>query len=138
MENTTASIPVTPQRPVLFTILGILSLIGGCLKLFAVLLGGSLLLLVLSKAGLFSVGFLVIVLGLITGVLLVIQGIGFLKMKKWLPSFLVVTFLVFLVSTILSYGDSAGSEGLGSKVISIAISGAVVWLTYQQKAIFKN
>lgn len=138
ITNTSTAVPVAPKRPTIFTILGFLALIGGCIKLFFVLIGGSVLIVLLNTSGLWSVGFFIVLVGLIGSLLLIIEGIGFLKMKKWLPLFIAASFVLLVINTALSYIDASNTQSLGETVFNFAIASAVVYATYKQKELFKN
>lgn len=141
METLTNQTPMAPaKRPLLFTVLGIFSLIGGIGSLLAVVLGTASLFLILAATenSFLSMLFIVFIIRAVVGVLLIIQGVGFLKMKKWLPTFVLVTVVTGAVGNILNFTSAAPGSSSSGTFLSIAIGVVILWLTYQQKELFKN
>ena len=124
----------TPQRPVLYTILGVLAIIGGvfsalgAMALFGFIAFGAPAVLLLL-AGL---------LMLASAALSFVSGVGFFKMKAYMPKLVLVLLALSVVGSILNYIESPENFQVLSQLIGLLIYGAVAWKVNQDKALFKN
>lgn len=123
-----------PQRPVLYTILGVLAILGG---IFTGL--GSLALFGLIALG--GPAVLIIIVGLIvllTAILYLVSGVGYFKMKAYMPKLVLVLLGLSVLGTILNYVQSPEGFQIGNQLFSLIVSGAIAWKVNQDKALFKN
>lgn len=123
-----------PQRPVLYTILGVLAILGGiftglgALALFGLIaLGGPAVLIII-------VGLIV----LLTAILYLVSGVGYFKMKAYMPKLVLVLLGLSVLGTILNYVQSPEAFQIGNQLFSLIVSGAIAWKVNQDKALFKN
>jgi len=122
------------KRPMLYTVLGVLALIGGVFTGF-----GALGLFALTTLGGPAVLFIILgVLALVTAVLYIVSGLGYMKMKSYMPKLVMALFGLAVLSTILSYVSAPEAFAWTNQIISLAINGAIVWKVNQDKALFKN
>lgn len=124
----------TAKRPVLYTVLGVLVIIGGVLTALGALaffgliaLGGPAVLLII-------VG----VLMLLSAVLYLVSGIGFFKMKSYMPKLVIALFVLAVLGAILNYVQAPEAFAWGNQIVSLIVNGAIVWKVNQDKALFKN
>jgi len=122
------------KRPVLYTVLGVLAIIGGVFTALAALgffgliaLGGPAVLLAVIG-----------VLMLLSGVLYLVSGVGYFKMKKYMPKLVMALFGLAVLGTVLNYIQAPEAFAWGNQIFSLAINGAIVWKVNQDKVLFKN
>jgi len=145
------------KRPIAFTILGWLSMIGGIisviqagLAIYTFYLGYTYL---SSKSSdlieAISLPFQALILGIpiILAILYFIEGMGFLKLKKWLPKLLLITLVLGFILQVIAYFDSVlylinPIGGLFKffvkDAITIWIGVGIVWYTFKKKNLFVN
>ena len=90
---------------------------------------------------------LILGIPIILAVLYFIEGIGFLKLKKWLPKLLLITLIIGFVLQVIAYFDSVvylvkPIYGLFiffiKNAIVLWIGVAIVWYTFKKKSLFIN
>lgn len=131
------------KSPGIFKILGILSIIAGCLNVLATL--GIFFFVYLFFSGenislvtqLYAWG--VILLYVAMSILAFVQGVGFLKLKRWMPKLVIVLFAVVVLAQLFQFGLSPESfldKGWERALEIILIDGVIVWTTYKNRALF--
>ena len=126
------------KRPILITLLGILAILAS-----AYIIVTSIPLLQLSGKIVRSedpgVFLFTPIIPITISILLVVVGIGLLKMKKWLPRFLLALLLLSIAMSILSFIDSPETFRLTwRKIADLIINIAIVWYVFKEKKLFVN
>lgn len=122
------------KRPMLYTVLGVLALIGGVLTGI-----GALGLFALTALGGPAILFIILgVLALVMAVLYVVSGLGYMKMKSYMPKLVIALFVLAVVNVVLNYVSAPEAFAWTNQIVSLAINGAIVWKVNQDKALFKN
>ena len=125
-------------RPILITLLGILAILASVYIIVA-----SIPLLQLYGKIIESedpgVFLFIPIIPIIASALLVVVGIGLLKMKKWLPRLLLALLILCIALLILSFIDSPETFRLTWKnYIELIIDIVIVWYVFKEKKLFVN
>ena len=137
-----------------FKILGWLSIIGG---IFSIIQSGMAVFvfwagykyLTPELLGSISLPFQIAFLGIpiILSILYFTEGIGFLRLKHWLPNLLLTTLVLAILLQVMAYFDSVSYlidpvqalvEYFIKGGIPLFIGAIVVWYTFKNKRIFIN
>lgn len=117
------------KRPMVFTVLGVLALIGG---IFSTISAIFLMTVMVEFQGIM---FLVIFL---PGVLSLIQGVGMLQMRTWLPNFVVGCLIFSIALTIYASISDGDITILPSEIVGFVIGGLITAYIYSQEELFVN
>lgn len=131
------------KSPGIFKVFGILSIIAGCLNVLATI--GIFFFMYLFFAGgntslvtqLYGWG--VVLLYAAMSILAFVQGVGFLKLKRWMPKLVIVLFAVVVLAQLFQFGlnpESFLNKGWERPLEIILIDGVIVWTTYKNRALF--
>ncbi len=126
------------SRPFGVTLIGILSIINGVLRLFVpvAVFGVGLFSLVGGEGATRAMGGLAIFFGIvggIVGVLLLATGIGVLRLQGWARTFALILSGIALASGAIElFFSFSGGDGLSwSAIGSIVLSAVVLWYLYR-------
>ena len=144
----------TQNRPITFTVLGWLSIVGGVFSVIqagaaisAFYVGYTYLPPDLVEAISLPVQALTLGTPIILAILYFIEGIGLLKLKKWLPKLLLVTLILGFILQVIMYFDSPWylTNPIGglfkffiTDAITMWIGAAIVWYVFKKKDLFIN
>jgi len=130
MEKTTK----TQTTPAIFKVLGIMAIIGGGMGILSVISLSAWL-------GLGGGFFLWLILpNLLFGILSIFEGVGFLKLKKWLPWLLIVqmALTILFFAYVSTSAELFAGANLTIWIIGIAVGLVITIYAYTRKAIFIN
>ena len=142
------------KRPIAFTILGWLAMIGGVISVIqaglaisAFYVGYTYLPPDLIKEISLPVEVLILVTPIILAILYFVEGVGFLRLKKWLPKLLLITLILGFILQAIAYFDSAWYitnpiGGLFKFFVKDAIimwgEASIAWYIFKKKHLFIN
>jgi hypothetical protein len=142
------------KRPITFGILGWLLIVGGIfsviqagLVIFTFYVGYTNLSPDLMKEISLPIQALILGTPIVLAILYFIEGIGFLKLKKWLPILLLITLILGFVLQAIVYFDSGWrlTNPIGGlfkffvkDAIIMWIGIAIIWYTFKKKDLFVN